>query len=105
MMAAFDVFEIKITGRGGHAAMPETFIDPFMPVAQIIALQTLPSRRLHPLDAGVVSVTQVHGGDTWNVIPEAVVLRGTVRSFDGAVQELIERRMRTSSQASRRCSK
>jgi amidohydrolase len=61
----------------------------------ISALQTIVARNLHPLEAGVVSVTQVHGGDTWNVIPEEVVLRGTVRSFDAAVQDLIERRLRT----------
>jgi amidohydrolase len=91
MMAAFDVFEIKITGRGGHAAMPETFVDPFMPVAQIlIALQTLPSRRLAATTPGVVSVTQVHGGDTWNVIPDTVVMCGTARSFGGADQDVIE---------------
>ncbi len=65
-------------------------------VAQVInALQTIVARNLHPLDAGVVSVTQVHGGDTWNVIPQEVVLRGTVRTFDPAVQDLIEQRMRT----------
>jgi hippurate hydrolase len=61
----------------------------------IQALQTVVSRNLHPLDAGVVSVTQVHGGDAWNVIPEEVVLRGTVRSFKPAVQDLIEQRLRT----------
>jgi hippurate hydrolase len=58
------------------------------------ALQTIVARNLHPLDAGVVSVTQVHGGDTWNVIPETVVMRGTVRSFKPDVQDLIEERMR-----------
>ena len=50
----------------------------------ISALQTIVARNLHPLEAGVVSVTQVHGGDTWNVIPQEVVLRGTVRTFDAA---------------------
>jgi amidohydrolase len=91
MMAAFDTFEIKITGRGGHAALPETFIDPFMPVGQIlIALQTLPSRRLAATSPGVVSVTQVHGGDTWNVIPDTVRLCGTARSFGGSDQDVIE---------------
>ena len=61
----------------------------------INALQTIVARNLHPLDAGVVTVTQVHGGDTWNVIPQEVVMRGTVRSFKPEVQDLIERRMRT----------
>ena len=60
----------------------------------INALQTIVARNLHPLDAGVVSVTQVHGGDTWNVIPQEVVLRGTVRTFKREVQDLIEERMK-----------
>jgi amidohydrolase len=58
------------------------------------ALQTIVARNIHPLEAGVVSVTQVHGGDTWNVIPQEVVLRGTVRTFNPGVQDLIEKRMR-----------
>src|SRR4029079_18228756 len=93
LMGAYDVFEIVATGKGAHAAMPNTGKDPMLFAAHAIsALQTIVARNLHPLDAGVVSVTQVHGGDTWNVIPQEVVLRGTVRSFDPAVQELIERR-------------
>ena len=70
--------------------------DPMLFAAHAIqALQTIVSRNLHPLDAGVVSVTQVHGGDTWNVIPDEVVLRGTVRTFETHVQDTIERRMKT----------
>ena len=81
-MGAYDIFEIVVTGKGAHAAMPYTGKDPMLFAAHAIsALQTIVSRNLHPLDAGVVSVTQVHGGDTWNVIPEEVVLRGTVRTF------------------------
>jgi len=96
LMGAFDIFEIIATGKGAHAAMPNTGRDPMLFAAHAIsALQTIVARNLHPLEAGVVSVTQVHGGDTWNVIPQEVVLRGTVRSFDAAVQDLIERRMRT----------
>jgi hippurate hydrolase len=69
--------------------------DPMMFAAHCIsALQTIVARNLHPQDAGVVTVTQVHGGDTWNVIPQEVVLRGTVRSFKREVQDLIEQRMR-----------
>jgi amidohydrolase len=94
LMGAFDVFEIKITGRGGHAAMPHLARDPMQFAAHLVnALQTIVSRNIHPLEAGVVSVTQIHGGDTWNVIPQEVVLRGTVRSFKPEVQELIEQRM------------
>jgi hippurate hydrolase len=96
LMGAYDIFEIVVTGQGAHAAMPYQGKDPMLFVAHAIsALQTIVARNLHPLDAGVVSVTQVHGGDTWNVIPEQVVLRGTVRSFNGTVQDLIEARMRT----------
>jgi amidohydrolase len=96
LMGAYDVFEIVATGKGAHAAMAYQGKDPMLFAAHAIhALQTIVSRNLHPQDAGVVSVTQVHAGDTWNVIPEQVVLRGTVRTFDPRVQDLIERRMRT----------
>jgi hippurate hydrolase len=96
LMAAYDVFEIVATGKGAHAAMAYMGKDPMLFAAHAInALQTIVARNLHPLDAGVVSVTQVHGGDTWNVIPQEVVMRGTVRSFKREVQDLIEQRMRT----------
>jgi amidohydrolase len=91
MMAAFDIFEITIAGRGAHAAMPHLGIDPIVAAAYIVtALQTIASRNIHPLDGAVVSVTQIHGGDTWNVIPDSVVLRGTTRSFDPAVRDALE---------------
>jgi hippurate hydrolase len=91
MMAAFDIFEITIAGRGAHAAMPHLGIDPIVAAAQIVTgLQTIASRNIHPLEGAVVSVTQIHGGDTWNVIPDSVVLRGTTRSFDPAVRDMIE---------------
>ena len=96
LMAAYDVFEIVATGKGAHAAMAYQGKDPMLFAAHAIhALQTIVSRNLHPQDAGVVSVTQVHAGDTWNVIPEQIVLRGTVRSFTRDVQDLIERRILT----------
>jgi hippurate hydrolase len=94
LMGAYDIFEIVATGRGGHAAMPHLGRDPMPFAAHLInALQTIVARNIHPLEAGVVSVTQVHGGDTWNVIPQEVVLRGTARSFRPDVQDLIERRI------------
>ncbi|MEJ8814330.1 M20 aminoacylase family protein [Variovorax ureilyticus] len=96
MMAALDTFEICITGRGSHAAMPERGIDPFISVAQItLALQTIPSRTLSAMDAAVVSVTQIHGGDAWNVIPDAVTIRGTARCFDPMIQDRIEAAIRS----------
>jgi hippurate hydrolase len=95
MMAAFDIFEITIRGRGGHAAMPHLAVDPVVVAAQVVnGLQTIASRNTHPLESAVVSVTQIHGGDTWNVIPETVVLRGTTRSFSPAVRDQMEPRMR-----------
>jgi amidohydrolase len=91
MMAAFDIFEIEIKGRGAHAAMPHLAVDPVVAAAQVInGLQTIASRNVHPLEGAVVSVTQIHGGDTWNVIPETVLLRGTTRSFNPAVRDQIE---------------
>jgi hippurate hydrolase len=91
MMAAFDIFEITVTGRGAHAAMPHLGIDPVVAAAQIVnGLQTIASRNIDPLQGTVVSVTQIHGGDTWNVIPDQVVLRGTTRSFDPAVRDALE---------------
>jgi hippurate hydrolase len=91
MMAAFDIFEIEIKGRGAHAAMPHLAIDPIAAASQVVnALQTIVSRNTHPLEGAVVSVTQIHGGDTWNVIPQTVVLRGTTRSFSPTVRDQIE---------------
>jgi len=91
MMAAYDVFELKVQGRGSHGAMPHDGIDPVVTAAEIVtALQTIASRNTNPLDAVVVSVTQIHGGDTWNVIPDEVVLRGTCRAFRPEVQDTIE---------------
>ncbi len=83
IMAAFDVFEITLTGRGTHAAKPHLGVDPMIPAAQLIlGLQTIASRQTDPTQAVVVSVTQVNAGDTWNVIPDTVTLRGTARALD-----------------------
>ena len=94
MMASYDVFEIVVEGRGSHGAMPHQSIDPVVVAAQIVlGLQTIVSRNVKPVDAAVVSVTQIHGGDTWNVIPETVVLRGTTRCFRRELRDLMERRI------------
>src|SRR5688500_11190491 len=91
MMAAFDIFEITINGKGTHGAMPHLGTDPVPVAAEIIlALQTIASRITDPQDSIVVSVTQMHGGDTWNVIPDSVVLRGTARAFRPEVHDGIE---------------
>jgi hippurate hydrolase len=95
MLAASDTFEITVTGKGGHAAMPHTVIDPVVAAANIVtALQQIASRNTHPVDSAVVSVTQIHAGDAWNVIPERVLLRGTARAFKPAVRDMVERRMK-----------
>lgn len=99
MMAAFDIFEITISGRGAHAAMPHLAIDPIVAAAQLVnGLQTIASRNVNPAESAVVSITQIHGGDTWNVIPETVVLRGTTRSFNPAVRDQIELAIRRSAE-------
>ena len=84
VMASVDQFEITVTGKGGHAAMPHLAVDPVLTAAHIVtALQGLVSRRRDPFEPGVVSVTQIAAGHAFNVIPEAAVLRGTVRTFGG----------------------
>lgn len=91
IMAAFDLFEITIVGKGAHAAMPHLGVDPVLAGSAIVtALQSITSRATDPLEAAVVSVTQFHAGDTWNVIPERAVLRGTVRALTPEVQDKVE---------------
>ena len=95
MMAAFDIFEIRVTGHGTHAAAPHLGSDAIVAAAEMVtALQTIPSRVVDPQESVVVTVTQIHGGDTWNVIPEDVTLRGTVRAFLPEIQELAEASLR-----------
>ncbi|MFD1802925.1 M20 aminoacylase family protein [Mixta tenebrionis] len=90
MMASLDSFEITLSGKSCHAAMPESGADPVVAAAQlIVALQTIPARRLSPLASSVVSVTQIHGGEAINVIPEQVTLRGTVRCLQSEVREKV----------------
>ena len=94
-MAAMDIFEVKIHGQGGHAALPHLAIDPIIVGAQLVsAWQTVVSRNVKAIDPAVVTVTQFHAGEAWNVIPETVVLRGTVRCFSQSVRATIESRMR-----------
>ncbi|MFO1404136.1 MAG: M20 aminoacylase family protein [Azonexus sp.] len=94
VMAGTCGFEISVRGHGCHAAMPHQGVDAIVAGSQLVqALQTVVSRTLHPCDSAVVSVTQFHGGEAWNVIPEEVVLRGTIRSFKPEVQQSVERAM------------
>lgn len=95
VMAGSSEFTIKINGKGGHAASPHLTIDPVVCAAHIItAFQTIASRSVSPLDSAVVSVAQVQAGTAFNVIPQDVELRGTVRTFKREVRDLVEQRMR-----------
>jgi amidohydrolase len=88
VMASVDEFDITITGKGGHAAMPHLAIDPVLIAAHIVtALQSLVSRRRDPFEEGVVSVTQLAAGHAFNVIPAEATLQGTVRTFGGRFYE------------------
>lgn len=94
MMASSDSFEIIITGKATHAAIPHLGCDPIVVAAQLInSLQTIVSRNIDPADCAVLSITQIHAGNTWNAIPESVVLRGTFRSFNENIKTLIVDKM------------
>ena len=95
MMAGGAFFDIAITGKGVHGARPEAGIDPVLVASHITtALQSIVSRNARPADTVVVSVTQIHAGDAYNVIPETAVLSGTVRCFTKDSMKLVEDRMR-----------
>lgn len=82
LLAACDQFEVLVAGVGGHAAMPHLTVDPIVAASGIVmALQTLVSRNMSPLESGVVSVTKIDGGDAFNVIPASVLMRGTIRAL------------------------
>lgn len=92
--AASDRFEIRVTGKGGHAASPHLTVDPTLVAAHImIALQSLISRETNPMDTAVVTVGQLHAGSANNVIPATASLKGTVRTYSPDVRDNIEQRM------------
>jgi amidohydrolase len=93
VMAGAEIFTVKITGKGGHGAIPQQTIDPVVAAAQIInTLQTIVSRNVAPLETAVVSVTTVQAGTAFNVIPQTAELTGTIRTFDLSVrQKVVER--------------
>jgi amidohydrolase len=95
VQASYDRFDVTFTGRGGHAASPYLGVDPIVMAADAtLAFQTIISRNIHPLHSGIVSITQIHAGTTYNVIPDEVVLRGTTRAFLPEVRDTLERSMR-----------
>ncbi|WP_454854511.1 M20 aminoacylase family protein [Rhizobium binxianense] len=95
-MAGADFFDFRIRGRGSHGAMPEHSRDPIIVATALVqALQSVVSRNVSPLKQAVLSVTQIHAGSAYNVVPEEAVVSGTVRFLDHEVNELVRRRMKT----------
>ena len=94
LMAAADHIEITIEGKGAHAAMPHNGIDTVLVASAVVqALQSIVSRNIDPLDQAVVSITQIHSGDAFNVIPQTAELAGTVRTFTPETRDMAERRI------------
>jgi hippurate hydrolase len=95
-MASTNEFEIRVHGRGAHAAMPHLGVDPVFVAVQIAqGLQGIVSRNCRPIDAAVLSITTIHAGEASNIIPDQAVMTGTVRTFDPGVTDLIESRLRS----------
>ena len=93
-MAGAESFTIRIGGKGAHGAAPHEGLDPIVAAAQIItALQTIVSRNVKPLESAVLSITSIHGGTAFNIIPPAVELKGTIRTYVPEVRELTLRRL------------
>ncbi len=95
MMAAFDTFDIIIKGVGGHAGgLPANVRDPVLAASQaVVMLQSIVSRNVDPVEAAVLSVTEIKGGTAYNIIPDQMHLRGCTRHFKPHIQDLVERRM------------
>jgi len=94
MMASSNEFEVTVVGKGAHAAQPYKGIDPIMAAIQIAqAWQTIITRNRNPVDAAVLSITQIHAGSATNVIPDEATLVGTVRTFTVDMLDVIEQRM------------
>ncbi|TVP46902.1 MAG: amidohydrolase [Halomonas sp.] len=95
-MAGADFFDITVTGRGSHGAMPHFSRDPVVVAGALIqALQSIVSRNINPHDPVVLSITQVHSGSAYNVIPQTATLSGTLRAFSDGAREQMRERMRT----------
>ena len=90
VMAGAEQFTIKLTGKGGHGAAPHTTFDPIVAAAQIVtALQNIAARNVAPLHSAVVSVTSLHSGTAFNIIPQEAELTGTIRTFDLSVRKMV----------------
>ena len=100
MMAGFDMLEIRVTGNGGHAAIPHHTVDPIVVASHIVtALQAIVSRNVDPIKSAVLSITQIHAGANYNVIPNEVFIAGCARYFDPAVQDMIEANIRRTAES------
>lgn len=94
-MAAAEKWTCTVRGKGGHGALPHQTVDPIVATAQIVtALQSVVSRNVSPLETAVVTVSTVHGGDAFNIIPPQVDLSGTIRTYSPQVREMVLRRVR-----------
>lgn len=94
MMAAVDVMYIKINGKGSHGAYPHQSIDPIVTASEIVlALQTIISREVDPVEPAVVSVTRIDGGFNHNIIPDSVEIQGTIRTVNEETRQRISRRI------------
>jgi len=94
-MAAVGRFLITVTGKGGHAAYPQSSVDPILVASHIVtAFQSIVARNLNPIDTGVVTVGRIQGGTTFNVIPPSVVLEGTVRTFSKEAGRMLPKRLK-----------
>ena len=90
IMAAGDIFQVRVIGKGGHGALPHQTIDPVFAASQIIsALQSIPARNVSPLEAAVISVGMIRGGEAFNVIPAEVEFHGTIRTFELEVRKTV----------------
>jgi len=99
VMGSSNEFKIVLRGKGGHAAMPHLTLDPVPVACQLVmGFQTLVSRVKKPIEAGVVSVTMIHGGEATNVVPNSVELQGTVRTFTLELLDVLEQRMQLMTQ-------
>lgn len=95
MMAQPDKFTIRVRGKGGHGSMPHQTVDPILVASHLVGnIQSIASRNVDPLKPVVISFGTINSGTIYNIIPEEVVLTGTVRSFDADVQKLAENRMK-----------
>ncbi len=93
VMAASEIFEVRVTGKGGHGALPHQTVDPVLACAHITtALQSITARNVSPLQAAVISVTSLHAGEAFNVIPPYAVMKGTIRTFEPEVRRLVLKR-------------